>query len=108
MNEINNTPILNVEINMEFYLNLRYYGDSYYQKLDLPAKDTIDYVVVCRYIKWLNKEHTSVKVECMLFNEKFNWNTVTVYLYGSIVKLMDKMYLIDEDFIKKYPKIMEG
>lgn len=108
MKTINNTPILNVEMNMRFYLNLRYYGDNYYQKLDLPNKDTIDYMVECRYIRWLNKEHTSVKVECMLFNEKFNWNTVTVYLYGGIIKLMDKMFLIDGEFIRKYPKIMEG
>ncbi len=108
MREVNMIGINMVSPGITFYLDLRYFGDAYYQSLQLPNSDLIIYVVECRYIKFLHKDETIIVAECPLFKQKYNFNATAVYLYGCNFKLNDKMKLIDNNFVLQFPQIFNG
>ena len=92
----------------ECFVDLRAWGSAYYESIDLPDMFHRNYVVPCRYVKWTNSKKTKIDVRCELFNQLFEWTAVDVQAYGSRGNLSDEVVLIDEDFVRRYPQLMEG
>lgn len=103
--DMNKNPITDVKPGDEFYLDIRSWGSSYYDNLDIPDADMNIYVVLCRYTKWENKSKTKIIVYCPLFKFTFTWSNVGIQLYGRNTTLTSDMILIDESFARKYPKL---
>ena len=108
MKRINNEGFDGVSPGVVFYLELRYFGDSYYQHIGLPYADAIVYVVECEYVEWLSKKETVIVVKCKLFKQEYHFNAVIVFLYGRNFELNGKMKLVDEEFAKEFPKVFDG
>lgn len=87
------------------YVDLRAWGNDYFQLLALPGG--VRYVVECRYIRWEGKGRRRIVLGCKLFRKEFAWGAFDVYAYGTCFQLTDGMVLVDLDFCKLYPAILE-
>ena len=101
-------PITIVQSGEIVYVLLRSYGAQWYDNLDLPNKDIIDYVLEFQYTTF-NKNKTTVSAICRILDEtwpnlKHHW----IQLYGRHKTLLSNMQLIDEDFIRLYPNIKQN
>ena len=105
---INAQGVKGVQPGEECFVDLRAWGSAYYESIDLPDMFHRNYVVPCRYVKWTNSKKTKIDVRCELFNQLFEWTAVDVQAYGSRGNLSDEVVLIDEDFVRRYPQLMEG
>jgi hypothetical protein len=67
----------------------------------------VRYVVECRYVRWEGKGRRRIVLGCRLFRKEFAWGAFDVYAYGTCFQLTDGMVLVDLDFCKLYPAILE-
>ena len=89
------------------YVDIRYYGATWYQQLELPEADHRTYMVKHKYTKWSNEKHTEIVAECALFDEVFKHRGYFVYAYGSVKKFdTNTMVLLDKKWIKRFPKLL--
>ena len=89
------------------YVDIRYYGATWYQQLELPEANHRTYVVKHKYTKWNNDKHTEIVAECALFDEVFNHRGYFVYAYGSVKDINpDMMILLDKKWVKRFPKLL--
>ena len=104
--ELNKTPITTVSPGDICYVDLRYYGATWYASLNLPDGDFKTYVVLYQYKKWI-KGNLKIEVFCKLFNEIFIVDHLFVKQYGSEKEFKPgSMTLIDKNFIQKYPQVL--
>jgi hypothetical protein len=101
--------IIDVKINDELYLNLRYYDgthSSWYDSLELPYKDK-DYVIKIKLIRWLNKAHTAVLCQCPVFNDNITLNSYDVFALTTPLNSFDdtKMLHVTATMRSVFPKI---
>jgi hypothetical protein len=87
------------------YVLLRWYGAQWYEDLNLPNKDLVDYVVEFQYTVF-NAKKTTIGARCEVMNEtwpyqKHHW----IKLYGRHLILEPEMQLIDADFIQSHPNL---
>jgi hypothetical protein len=91
------------------YVDLRWYGATFYSELGLPEADFRTYVVVYKYVKWSFKtNHKRIDARCEVFDEYFSrLDNYFVYTYGS-VKNFDAgtMTLVDEAFCVNHPTVL--
>ena len=107
MMQMNKAGIDSVKPGVKFFLNLRYFGDGYYQSLDLPEKDRVDYVVECFYSSWRVKGR-AINVKCSLFDQTYIWNAAMVFLHGCQFAITPEMRIVDEELTRRFPAIMKG
>ena len=90
------------------YVELRCaFGLAWYDTLDIPDKYDIIYVVAVQYIKWRNSSHKFIQPKVLVLDEIMrDWDNYDVVTYGSCKELSDDMYLIDANFVVKYPDII--
>ena len=106
--QINARGIRDVRPGQKCYVDLRAWGWDYYESIGLPDMVRKTYVVLCKYVKWTNSKKTKIDVRCELFGQFFEWTSVDVQAYGLKMDLEDMMILVDEDFSRDYPKLLEG
>jgi hypothetical protein len=59
-------------------------------------------------MKWTTPKKKKIDVQCPLFNNViFEWNAVSVRLYGMSFALNDAMVLVDAMFCQRYPEILK-
>jgi hypothetical protein len=103
--QYNKQGIMGVEPGDSCFVLLKSWGVEWFQSLFLPVGPR--YVVQCNYIKWTTPKKKKIDVRCPLFNnELFEWNAVSVRLYGMSFALDDDMILVDAMFCQMYPKIL--
>ena len=88
------------------YVDLRAWGSSYFEDLSLPG-GSIRYVVKCCYLRWEGKTKRRVEVQCELSETRFFWDAFSVYAYGMVFQLTDKMILVDKRFCDGYPGVLQ-
>ena len=102
----NNRGIVAVTPGQMCYVNLKSWGAEYFQSLSLPIGPS--YVVQCNYLKWTTPQKKKIDVQCPLFNNViFEWNAVSVRLYGMSFVLNEAMVLVDAMFCRSHPKVLE-
>jgi hypothetical protein len=104
----NKKPITSVTTGDKVYVLLRSYGAGWYDNLNLPDKDNFDYVVEFQYTQF-NKTMTSLSARCEILDEvwpnlKHSW----IQLYGRHTELEPYMRLVDTDFIKDHPFLLQN
>ena len=100
-------PITSVQPGDVVFVDIRSYGATWYQQLELPDSDFLSYVVKHNYTEWENEKHTEIIAICKLFDERFNHRGYFVHAYGSI-KTFDSttMVLLDNQWTKRFPKLL--
>ena len=92
------------------YVNLRYYGDIWFQGLRLPDEHDIEYVLTFKCTNWNNRTHTKLTVENQTegFNlDRFPWNNYDVFAWGHTKSLdQTKHTLISRELIQRFPNIL--
>ena len=87
------------------YLNLRSYGELWYQRLAIPDTLHIMYALKCVCTRALrNGSRTTLHVE--LFNHDLAFDNVQMYMYVMSPDVFPDMVVLDVDFIKAYPAVM--
>jgi hypothetical protein len=102
----NEIGIITVEPGEKVYVNLRAWGAEYYEKLNLENKYTIKYVVEGEYTQWSYRNHRKIDMKCRLFKEVYIWTAVDVLLYGNQKRLEAGMILVDDEFCRNHPDIL--
>jgi len=103
--QYNSQPIVDVSPGLHCYVNLKAWGNDYFRSLELPIGPR--YVVLCEYVKWTSSRRRKIDVRCPLFNQLFEWDSTNVRLYGLSLSLEQDMQLVDTDFARKHPRILE-
>jgi hypothetical protein len=90
------------------YVDLRCYGEAWYEQLQLPDPYTTKYVLLYEYGELL-PNGKKIVAHCKLFKERFVVHNYFVFSYGS-VKVFDasKMMLIDKAFVQRYSQVLPG
>ena len=91
------------------YVDLRFFGDQWYQSLDLPDFSTKSYVVVFEYTHWYHRtSKKKISARFLLNGATYALDNYLVFAWGS-VKTFDETYmvLVDADIAKRYPRIVE-
>jgi hypothetical protein len=103
--DINKTPIDPGWVNQTVYVDIRSYGASWYEEINLPNKDFGVYVVPFYYEK-LERRNFRIVAFCEIFNERFSLDHLFVKEYGSnTVYDQTRMTLINSEFILKFPQV---
>jgi len=102
-------PITDVSPGDTFYADLRFFGHDWFDDLDLPDKETSQYLVEGRYFTWENKTHTKISVKFPIFNLVYTVSNVFVRRYGYLDALpTSNYYLVDRDLLKQFPALDLG
>jgi len=106
ISEINRTPITEFRVGDKVYVDLRSYGEDWFQSLDLSDKFIKKYVVLYMY-KGFKRNNKRATMHCPVFRETFEVDHEYVRAYGSI-RVFDPraMVLIDKAFVKKHPAVL--
>ena len=92
------------------YVNLRFYNDLWYQNLNLPNKDHINYLVPFQYLRWSSPTSTKqIDVRCEIFNEFYSKRTNEfVTLWGSQLQFIRSAtcQLVDANFVRQFPQVL--
>lgn len=105
---INAQPITEIELqDTIYYVNLRTWGEDWYQSLNLPDMFHIVYVMEIKYVRF-NKQQTKVICKSVLTGEVYkpesHW---WVKAYGTVSVFDDsKMVLVNAEFVTRYPAII--
>ena len=84
-------------------------GGAWYESLELPQAYEKQYVVKGTYTKAKNGDKgRQIGIKFDVFNETQDQNLSFVKWYGSCKELTSDMILVDEDFILKYPQVVQG
>ena len=109
MSRFKKAVIADISIGQLFYLDIRYYGLQWYEELDIPDKYDVIHVVQCKYMEWVNKKHTMIRVFVTVFDEYLqDWNALFIKMYGGITIIESNMKLIDEKYLRRYPQLLKS
>jgi len=88
------------------FIDLTAWGQDYYDRCGLPELSK-RYVVKGIFKKWVGKSKKKITIYCPIFKEMFDWDSFSLYAYGSERQLTDGMILVDQELIEKFPNIMK-
>ena len=54
------------------YVNLKAWGASYYESINLPTGTS--YFVKCLYVKWTGQQRKKIDLRCRIFGQEFDWD----------------------------------
>jgi hypothetical protein len=102
INEVNNavSDVVSVLPGAVVYVNLRIWGEEWYQTLPLLYKNTINYVVKCVYGK-LSCNMTKIQARYLVFNEVYTLNASEVLKYGAQFELKVCDVLVTKELVLK-------
>jgi len=103
--EYNKQGIIGVAPGDICFVNLKSWGNKYFQLLLLPSGPI--YVVECHYVKWTTSQRKKIDLHCPLFRQSFDWDATDTRLYGMHRALLPNMVLVDDKFCEQYPKVLE-
>jgi hypothetical protein len=105
--EINRKAITEIIPGDKVYVDLRSYGASWFQNLELPFKPGQRYVIHYEYRHFSGKLHNHIHCYNRIFDEDFIVDHLFVFSWGQN-KLFDNlsMVLIDIPFVLAHPKVL--
>jgi hypothetical protein len=109
MSHARKLDITTVNVGDVVYVDLRFFGDSWYESIGLPDWQTSSYVVEFKYLHWFHKNSKKKITACyVLGGNTYTWDNYHVYCWGTNKKFDDTtMTMVDTSYIKNYPKLVE-
>ena len=88
------------------YVDLRIYGDAWYDELELPDSHLITYVAPIQFTHWYHKSSKRVlSVKDLLTLRTYRYDNYLVHCFVHSEVNASTMVLVDEDFANKYPQV---
>lgn len=103
VSSLNSLPISKIKPGDEVYVNLRSWGELWYQGLPIPDPLHSSYYVRSRYTKWQNVKHTRIWIEFPDFDAPYVVDHFFVTTYGSLHELPHGSTLVDSALLERYP-----
>jgi hypothetical protein len=105
--ELNSKPIV-LPKSKTFYLNIRFFGETYYDTFQDSVPDAyhIDYVMLANYLDFHNAHHKTVYINVPLIREQIKFTGYFVETFGRLSKLPAGTVLVDKDFAALYPCVI--
>lgn len=90
------------------WVNLRFFGDVWYDALMLPNSDTQSYVTKFVYKKWLHKTSKNrIVATFVLSNLFYTFDAYQVFAWGNVKEPVPGVdIVVDEAFALKYPQVL--
>jgi hypothetical protein len=103
---LNHTDITAVRPGDRVYVDLRRWGEAWYDQLNLPDAYNTIHVVECHYKSWQGRGRRKINVAVPLFDETVCFDAYEVYCYGSERQLTEAMTLVTEAMAAQYPDML--
>ena len=107
--QLRKTDITMVVPGDHVYVNLRFFGDLWYEQLGLPDYVFTTYVVEFHYTHWYHKSSRKrISAKFLLGGNSYSLDSYQVYAWGSIKSLDPAvMTLCDLTYLQRHPKLIE-
>ena len=105
---LNRTPITEVSVGDTVLVDLRSFWYTYlwYQSLELPDADFVDYVVECSYIRWVKKS-SKLALLCPILSGTHVVSRDFVLWFGRTQEFdPQRMVLVDAALVHCFPAIL--
>ena len=106
--QMNKQPITAISVGDVIYLDLRFFGDLWYEALELPDSATTTYVLEAKYTHWYHarsKRKISLKLT-LLPEHTYALDGYTVFCWGTRTTFdPSTMVLVDVAMLVRYPQI---
>ena len=106
--QMNKQPITAISVGDVIYLDLRFFGDLWYEALELPDSATTTYVLEAKYTHWYHarsKRKISLKLT-LLPEHTYALDGYTVFCWGTRTTFdPSTMVLVDAAMLVRYPQI---
>ena len=112
ISQLNRQPIISVQPGDLVWVDLRYFGDLWFESLFLPNPDTVRYVVRFEYVRWYHKtSRSAIVAQFLLGVKKHNFFTLTsydVYAWGGVkeIKETSGIVKVDAAFVQRFPQVV--
>lgn len=108
--EILTRAISRVKPNDRVYVNLRWFGHTWYQRLNIPEKFHTDYWIEGKYGRFLDKQKKRITIYYPVFEETHHVDNLFVEEYGANLTLPEATesiasVLVDKEFLMNFPQI---
>ena len=108
MKEFNKEQITHLPAKTKLYTFLISYGVDWYESLNLPNIEPKKYMIELVSKGNVKDNPKKVVLFCPLFKQEIISDNEYIRLYTTLSFDKAKHFLVDKDFVKKYPQIMEA
>jgi len=106
---IRKQPIQGVAPGDVFYVDLRQWGEDWYQTTSLPDPATTWYVTEVRFEAWLRPNHREIKPKALLFDEMLRgWDNYDVHIWAHYRELHPNMVLLTPQMVLDHPDLLNA
>ena len=102
--DITKEPIVGFRVHQIVYLDIRVYGDGWYNKLQLPDSDDIIYVSEFKITRYTKRR---VEMINPLTKDNHSFSAYDLYCFVHTRHDPSTMVIIDEAFMVKYPQVTQ-
>ena len=102
--EINSKPLQGYAIDQDVYLDIRVYGDGWFNKLQLPDVESMMYVSKFKITKCTSKKLSMINT---LTKDNHVFGPYDIYCFVHTEFNPSYMVLIDQAFMIKYPQVTQ-
>jgi hypothetical protein len=102
--DITKEPIVGFRVHQIVYLDIRVYGDGWYNKLQLPDSDDIIYVSEFKITRYTKRR---VEMINPLTKDNHSFSAYDLYCFVHTRHDPSTMVMIDEAFMVKYPQVTQ-
>jgi hypothetical protein len=96
-----------VNIGEVVFIDLRFFGDEWYEALELPDWRTIVYVMEFQYTHYFYKNSRKKISGKFLLNEhSYSLDAYIVFAWGSVKVIPEGAVLIDHEWARRFPSIV--
>jgi hypothetical protein len=109
---LNRHAITEVSPGDSIFVDLRRWGECWYDQLHLPDSYTFRHVVPATYTRWVTDKHhqenrKQIKLRVDLFDEDLIFDHYDVECWGRRTLFVDsEMILVNEDFARRFPDVL--
>ena len=109
---LNRHAITEVSPGDRLYIDLRRWGECWYDQLGLPDSYSVRHVVPAVYTRWVSDRHGNenrkqIKVRVELFDENLIFDHYDVQCWGRRQDFIgSEMLLVDEALVRHFPSIL--
>ena len=104
--EKRNQPITEFKPGDEVYVDIRVFGDVWYDALALPDSHLVTYVAQYRFTHWYHKSsHRVLAIKSVLTDRTFRFDNYHVHCFVHKDFNSSTMILLDEVMVAKYPQV---
>ena len=107
MTQFRRMPIQGIAPGDTAYVDLRQWGEAWYQTVSLPDPATTWYVVEVRFVKWLRQNRKEIQPKAVVFDEVLRgWDMYDMHVWAHYRELQEGMVLVTPQLVIAHPDLL--